>query len=329
LMLNLDIGGIEQQLRSFMGALQNQSKQIQINTNRSLKHSVSFVIDTVTEIAIRTQRSTLNINSITRSLNNLKSLYKFLRPEKKNTNLAIRSLPSRVTDEVFEIISPSSELNPFRTQKLKKRNFLIIALLFYMGLRRGELLTLEANAFNTEYNCEDQKQLYWLNVRCSSQFDSRLYAPKLKNEYSQRQIPLPEPLYYGCLDYVSNWRGRCKHGFLVSTSSGAALSDRGLSEVFHRINKQLSQDAKTELEYITGNSTFSAHSLRHSAAVYRIRSFREAKIEMSQAEALMRLFFGWSNTSSMPRRYAKAYYQEQLATTWFNEMNKYLDGFKS
>jgi len=282
LLLKHDIDGLDEQIRSFLGALQNQSKQKQINTSRTLKHSVGFVIDTVTELAVRSHKPKEKIQSITRSLNNLRTLYKFLRPEKKNVNLTIRSIPSKVTDEVFDIVAPSSSINPFRTEKLKKRNFLIIALLFYMGL---------------------------------------------KNDYSERQIPLPEAIYFGCLDYVTNWRGRCPHGFLVPTITGAPLSERGLNEMFIRLNQNMSNDAKAELKYVTGSSTFSPHSLRHSAAVYRIRAFREAGFEMSQAEALMRSFFGWSYTSSMPRRYAKAYYQEQLSTTWFEQMNRYMDAF--
>jgi len=328
LLIQKNIEALEEQLRSFLGVLQNQSKQTQINTSRTLKHSVGFVIDTVTEIAVRSHRSREQINSIIRNLNNLQTLYRFLRPEKKNVNLAIRSIPASVTDEVFGIVTPSSATNPFRTGKLKKRNFLIISLLFYMGLRRGELLTLETSAFKSEYSAKDNRQLYWLDVRQSSQYDNRLYTPKLKNEYSERQIPLPEALYYGCLEYVSNWRGRCAHGFLISTSNGSALTERGLTEIFNRLNQHLSTAAKNELNYVTGSKTFSPHSLRHSAAVYRIRAFREAGYEMSQAEALMRSFFGWSYTSAMPRRYAKAYYQEQLSTTWFDEMNHYLDGFK-
>ena len=132
LLVQKNIDGLEEQLRSFLGALHNQSKQTQINTSRTLKHSVGFVIDTVTEIAMRCYKSREQINSITRSLANLQTLYRFLRPEKKHVNLAIRSIPLNVTDEIFGIIAPSSETNPFRTEKLKKRNFLIFSLLkFY------------------------------------------------------------------------------------------------------------------------------------------------------------------------------------------------------
>ena len=132
LLIQKNIDGLEEQLRSFLGALHNQSKQTQINTSRTLKHSVGFVIDTVTEIAMRCYKSREQINSITRSLANLQTLYRFLRPEKKHVNLAIRSIPLNVTDEIFGIIAPSSETNPFRTEKLKKRNFLIFSLLkFY------------------------------------------------------------------------------------------------------------------------------------------------------------------------------------------------------
>ena len=112
LLIEQKIDVLEEQMRSFLGSLQNQSKQTQINTSRTLKHAVGFVIDTVTELAARSQISREEINTITRNLSNLKTLYRFLRPEKKNVNLVVRSIPAKVTDEVFGIVAPSSTRIP-------------------------------------------------------------------------------------------------------------------------------------------------------------------------------------------------------------------------
>lgn len=327
LIFSLDINGIGTNLRSFLGVIQNHSKQFSISSDQKLRFATQFVIDVCTEHAARSGKPKQEFEKINRSITNLKALYKFLRPERSKVESPIRSLPISVTDEIFEYVSPYSQTNIFMTEKLRIRNFLIFSTLFYMGLRRGELLSLQTDAFQTDFDAEQSKRLFWLNIKSPADFDSRTYRPKLKNEFSVRQIPVPEKLFIIATNYIYNWRGRCSHSFLFSTSSGAPLADSSLTDIFARVNSHLSDKSKNDLFRITGRSRFSPHALRHTSAVYRIKAYRRKGCEIDHSEALMRSFFGWSHTSSMPRRYARAFYQEELSSTWFEEMNKYIDWF--
>ena len=92
--------------------------------------------------------------------------------------------------------------------------------------------------------------------------------------------------------------------------------------MFERISTHLTQETQELLQEHCGASNVTPHQLRHTAAVDRIRAYRNAGIEMDNAEALMRVFFGWSAQSNMPRLYAKAFYVEQLNTTWLEEFDK-------
>ena len=111
----------------------------------------------------------------------------------------VRSIPTKVLLEVFELVDPTSESNPFRTISKSWRNQLILILLFYMGLRLGELLNLQTDSFKSEFSPSENKTIYWLNVKLASTLDVRKRPPSLKNNYSQRQLPLPRFIYEACL----------------------------------------------------------------------------------------------------------------------------------
>ena len=106
LLLDYNVDELERHLRSFLSELQNQSKQTQVNNSRFFKHVIGFIIDISSEYAARSSSTNINTKLMIRRLQNLKSLYRFLRPERKNPNLTIRSIPISVTDEVFSTVPP-------------------------------------------------------------------------------------------------------------------------------------------------------------------------------------------------------------------------------
>lgn len=328
LLIALDVSRIDYHLRTFFGALQNKERKQKSRLNRKMSNVVSFIIETLNELSIRYCNTHVETHRFRRSLSRLSSLYGFLKPERANLEFTIRSLPGKVIEEIFETLAPYSTKNPFRTEKLKFRNHLIINIFFYLGLRRGELLSLQADAFKAELDPTSDRILYWLNIRPPSQLDPRRNTPKLKNNFSVRQIPIPLELYNCAENFISNWRGKCSHSFLFTTTNGLPLADRSLTEIFLKLNKCLSSEAIVALRDTTNKNSFSAHSLRHTAAVNRIRAYRKSGYEMDQSEALMRVFFGWSHGSRMPRRYARAFYQEQLSTTWFDKMDQHFETLK-
>ena len=72
---------------------------------------------------------------------------------------------------------------------------------------------------------------------------------------------------------------------------------------------------------LTGAKNLTAHALRHTCAVVRMKQLIENGQSTEQAMSQLRSFFGWSKTSIMPLHYAKAALDERLNETW----NKKLD----
>lgn len=316
-----DIDAILGLMRSFVAERQNIATITGKDQTLTVRLATSVLHNVLDEIRYRNSDTNFDSAKITRSLAKLDSLYRFLRPPRASKTLRVRSLPPIVLNELFETLRPKSNSNPFRTEKLRQRNFIAFALLYQMGLRRGELLNLKADCMKAGYDQDQGRDIYWLDITLPQILDLRVKKPQLKNEYSPRQIPLSRDLYTLLLNFVSNQRGRVSHGFLFSSQKGKALSERGLNDICARLAVLLSSGARQELLTRCGTKTITPHNFRHSAAVDRIRAYRHSGVEMSSAEAMMRVFFGWSPSSKMPVLYARAYYEEQLNTTWLKEFD--------
>ncbi len=138
-----------------------------------------------------------------------------------------------------------------------------------------------------------------------------------QNYNSEGTIPIWPTTAKAIRDYIDGERqeitGRTlrnkSEGFLFLAKHGGAIGDRStISTVFKRAGiglRRLSLLAKDENDpYLEGEEyNFSAYLLRHSAATL----FYSSKAQQSQGEVvedLMKLRFGWSQASGMPRVYA-------------------------
>ena len=130
------------------------------------------------------------------------------------------------------------------------------------------------DSIQTDYDYQNHRQLYWLNVRASNLLDTRSKKPQLKNFYSPRQIPLQEPLYFLIVNFANNYRGRCPHGFLFSSQQRLPLSERALNNIFERLSSNLSPAAQDSLQKCYMARTLGSHNLRHtSEKILAINSF--------------------------------------------------------
>jgi hypothetical protein len=60
---------------------------------------------------------------------------------------------------------------------------------------------------------------------------------------------------------------------------------------------------------------------RHTSAVVRLNQLLSAGVEMDDALQRMRAFYGWSRESDMPLRYARAVFEDRLASIWRAEFD--------
>lgn len=228
----------------------------------------------------------------------------------------IRSLPLSVMENLHEIFHPHSDSNPFRSEKYHWRNFVIFLLLTELGLRKGELLALNCDAVKHQTDLTTSRSILWINVdNLASDFDNRSRPARLKNANSNRELPISLELANALETYVVNFRGDPPHPFLFNSSEDAPLSASALDLMLLSASDGLSQQSKHDLSS-SRIRKLGAHNLRHTSVLIRLQRFIHGGMEMEDALARLRPFYGWSRQSTMPFHYARAYFDP-----------KYLDVF--
>lgn len=117
-------------------------------------------------------------------------------------------------------------------------------------------------------------------------------------------------------EYVSNYRGKPKHSFLMNSQRNQPLSAESVTKWFQKITAAMPQSVMKDLKDRTGKITITAHDLRHTCAVVRLNQMLDQGDSMDEALQKMRTFFGWSRSSDMPRKYGRAVFENRLATVW-------------
>ncbi|UCV16975.1 site-specific integrase [Quatrionicoccus australiensis] len=139
-----------------------------------------------------------------------------------------------------------------------------------------------------------------------------------KTHASIRQVPVSELTANIIQSYTENFRGKASHPFLLNSAKGTPLSMEGISVLFNRLSAALPKNVIKQLEDRTGKTSISAHDLRHTCAVVRLNQLLDSGTEMDVALQKLRTFFGWTRNSDMPRKYARAVFEDRLAGIWSN-----------
>jgi len=95
----------------------------------------------------------------------------------------------------------------------------------------------------------------------------------------------------------------------------------GLSTLFGRITAAIPKEVMKELQDRTGKNSITPHDLRHTSAVVRLNQLLSNNVPMEEALQRLRSFFGWARTSSMPRMYARAVFEDRMADIWSNVLD--------
>lgn len=127
--------------------------------------------------------------------------------------------------------------------------------------------------------------------------------------------------------YAQNYRGQTRHPYLLISQKRLPLSLRGISRIFETATLALSDQARRSLEK-QGLSSVSCHDLRHTCAVVRMRRYQDAGDDLDRAMEKLRLFFGWTPKSDMPRLYARAYFETELAEVWNEGFDRFVDALR-
>ena len=217
-----------------------------------------------------------------------------------------RSLTDTQLQIVRTLIRPGAVENPF-PERLQLRNWLMIELLLETGIRRGELLKL----YSTDINKGSQHAYVSINDREHDPRDPRVDEPALKTH--GRTVGISAQLYEVYERYIQRERRPLRNGkpmklpyqYLFISDRGRPLSIRALSNVLDRLFLTI------ELAHPGLLPTLSAHDFRHTFADRFLAYLVEKRgHDLDRATDELRRVCGWSETSSMPRRYAGRYLAE-------------------
>lgn len=321
---NLEFDAIESVLTSFFSELRNESALNGADYSRNWQSALTFVKDIMQKAGTAVDA---RIEEIETRLRRLDRMYSQISTTPVRPPPPIRALPPIVVDELHTIFRPDSGRNPFKSEDNRWRNLLVFLMLLHLGLRRGEACALSRNAVKEELDLSTGKTTVWMNVRGVSDPDRRYGEGGLKTILSRRQIPVPQVVFHLLKRYIENYRSKTKHSRLLISKRRMPLSLRACNEIFETATRSLSDDALRSLEH-QGLTSVSCHDLRHTCAVVRMRRYQDNGVKLDRAMEKLRLFFGWTPTSLMPLRYARAYFETTSAELWDENFDKFIDALR-
>ncbi|RMH85973.1 hypothetical protein EA796_05920 [Pseudomonas sp. AOB-7] len=148
----LDMPALESALSSFLASLRNDGSLRGVNNNQAWGSARSFVADTVSHLSASSANEYSKVHS---RLLRLDRLYSQVSPARPKPPVAIRALPAAVVEDLYEVFSPTSSRNPFRTEALRWRNFLMFL------LRAIDALGLETKGKHVERVIESLSSIIW------------------------------------------------------------------------------------------------------------------------------------------------------------------------
>jgi integrase len=318
-----DFEALEAALGGFLAKLRNESAISGKAREQTWQSALRFVDDVMTHVG---RASGSRISDINAKLLRHKRLYSQISPTPPKAAPPLRALPAVVIEELYALFNPESARNPFKTEALRWRNYLIFLILLHLGLRRGEALILPADAIHDDIDPQTGEVTLWVNIDETpyEDEDPRFLAPSLKTVHSRRQIPVSEEIARLTDVYTQNYRGRPLHAFLFNSQKSLPLAPQSLGDVFTTITAKLSDRSNKALQK-NGKESVSSHDLRHTAAVHRLARYRAAGYDLDEAIEKLRGFFGWSRTSEMPRHYARAYFETSLDDVWNENFDSFVE----
>ena len=226
------------------------------------------------------------------------------RPSKqrRSSELQDRSLSDIQLDSLFEVILPGSKLNPFSIE-VQRRNRLMILLLFYLGIRGGELLNIRIQDIDFSSN------RIRIVRRADERADSRTNEPNAKTR--ERLLPLSESLVLELHSYIIHDRRKIRNAkkndyLFVTYKSGPTVGNPISKAGYHKIFSVV-RTVSPQLYAATG------HSLRHTWN----RKFSERmdamdeKVSEERQEQLRSYLMGWRDGSGTAAIYNKRFIRQK------------------
>ena len=238
-----------------------------------------------------------------RQIKRVETQIKSRRPVKRGRNRdQDRSLDEVQLEALFEIIKVGSEHNPFGEQ-VQRRNRLMILILYYLGIRGGELLNLRISDINFA------KHQLKIVRRADEKDDPRIQEPNAKT--LERTIPLGELLSKELHEYIAGDRRKVtnakRNNFLFITHKKGPTIGQPISKSSYYKIFNIVKSVAPQLYELTG------HKLRHTwnrKFSEKMDSMDEPASEEKQ-DQIRSYVMGWKQGSGTSTHYNKRFVQEQ------------------
>ena len=238
-----------------------------------------------------------------RQIKRVETQIKARRPVKKGRNRdQDRSLNDDQLEVLFEVIKVGSEHNPFGEQ-VQRRNRLMILILYYLGIRGGELLNLRIS------DIDFSKHQLKVVRRADEKNDPRVQEPNAKT--LERTTLLGEILSKEIHEYITKDRRKVtnakRNDFLFITHKEGPTVGQPISKSSYYKVLNIVKTVSPDLYKLTG------HKLRHTWN----RKFSERMDSMDKPvseekqEQFRSYVMGWKQGSGTAMHYNKRFIQEQ------------------
>jgi integrase len=244
---------------------------------------------------------------VMKQIEKMEKHFKTYMPTKQTSNNSGKNVFKSLTEaqmiRVLDIIRPDAVDNPWKDQATRYRNQMIVNVIYDVGCRKGELLTLKAT--------DIEGGSYELKIRRSADDpdDKRLDQPLVKT--LSRDVTVSEDVFEMIENYIIKYRsqvkGSGKNPFLIlSHQNGAktakALSISGLKGMFEKISEAVGFKVAPHPLRHTWNDEFSDD----------IESAIEAgEVTEEEAEDTRSYLMGWKENSGTAKTYTKRYQQKK------------------
>ena len=184
-------------------SMKGRTQFIDIYSSVSLSHQYNR-LTTLSEYILFLSKVISVSNEYIKKLTKLLTLIKGVRP-KNHKALSITpesELPDGLLDEFMSIANFSNPNNPFQDIGIRKRNHLMFILLKELGIRRGELLSLQIPFIDIG----TAKPSVTIKRTHDDKFDTRKIQAVSKTK--ERRLPISQKIAQLLNDYIMNYRSK-------------------------------------------------------------------------------------------------------------------------
>ena len=206
-------------------------------------------------------------------------------------------------ERLLAVVDPNSPDNPWTDIRVRYRNQLLVRFLLFLGVRKGEALSIELGDVDTQQN------MVTIHRTPNDPEDDRLHKPQAKTR--ARRLPLDESMVRLFLEYIKDYRcmdlpgARKKKKLFLETKLGKGLSIGAANDIFKAIQGKAPDLPKN----------LSAHLLRHTWND-RFSEMSDEKLKSGEwtdeQERKMRCgWMGWVLDSQMAWHYSQRHITEK------------------